>query len=57
MTDDTYTELISLTSEVNFLRNRHEEDTKRLQTLLLDNGTLAQQVQSLQVKLALEIGK
>jgi predicted nucleic acid-binding Zn-ribbon protein len=56
-TDDTYTELISLTSEVNFLRNRHDEDTKRLQTILQDSATLAQQVQSLQVKLALEIGK
>jgi chromosome segregation ATPase len=57
LSDDTYTELISLTSEVNFLRNRHEEDTKRLQATLHDSGTLAQQVQALQVKLALEIGK
>jgi predicted nucleic acid-binding Zn-ribbon protein len=56
-TDDTYTELISLTSEVNFLRNRHEEDTKRLRTVLQDSGTLSQQVQSLQVQLAMEIGK
>jgi hypothetical protein len=57
LSDDTYTELISLTSEVNFLRNRHEEDTKRLQTILQESGILAQQVQTLQVKLALEIGK
>ena len=57
LSDDTYTELISLTSEVTFLRNRHDEDTKRLHTVLQEGSTLAQQVQTLQVKLALEIGK
>jgi predicted nucleic acid-binding Zn-ribbon protein len=56
-TDDTYTELISLTSEVAFLRSRHEEDLKRLKTVLQEKGVLVQQTQTLQVKLALEIGK
>lgn len=57
MNDDTYTDLIALTSEVNFLRNRHEEDAKRLQKHVAENAVCAQQVQMLQVKLALEIGK
>jgi hypothetical protein len=57
MNEDSYTELITLTSEVNFLRTRHEEDVGRIQQYIHGNVTWAQQVQSLQVKLALEIGK
>jgi hypothetical protein len=57
LNEDTYTELISLTSEVNFLRNRHEEDAKRILRCTQESATWCQQIQSLQVKLALEIGK
>jgi hypothetical protein len=55
--DDMYTELISLTSEVNFLRNRHEEDAKQILRCNQESVTWCQQIQTLQVKLALEIGK
>jgi chromosome segregation ATPase len=57
LNDDSYTELITLTSEVNFLRNRHEEDAKRIQKYIHESLGWSQQVQTLQVKLALEIGK
>lgn len=57
LNDDSYTELISLTSEVNYLRNQHEEDISRIKKLVEDGACLQQQVHNLQVKLALEIGK
>jgi len=55
--DDAYTERITLTSEVTFLRGRREEDLKRLQSISQDNRLLLQQVQTLQVRLAVEISK
>ena len=57
LTDDTYTELVSLTSEVTFLRNRHDDDRGRILKLMQENHASAQQIQALHIKLALEIGK
>jgi hypothetical protein len=57
LNDDAYTDIVSLTAEINFLRSRHEEDAKRLQKYTKENAVCLQQIQSLQIKLALEIGK
>jgi len=57
LTDDTYTELVSLTSEVNFLRKRHRDDDARILELVKDNHVSSQKIQALHIKLALEIGK
>ena len=57
LTDETYTDVIALTSEVNFLRVRHDDDVKRLQASMQETVRATHQVQALQVQLALEIGK
>ena len=57
LNDDSYTELISLKAESNFLRNRHEDDATKLQKVTKENAAAALKIQSLQIKLALEIGK
>ena len=57
LSDETYTDVIALTAEVNFLRVRHDDDVKRLQVSMQETARVTQQVQVLQVQLALEIGK
>jgi chromosome segregation ATPase len=57
LTDDLHTDLISVTSEVHFLRNRHEEDLHRIQSYTQENARLSQQIQSLHIQLAMEIAK
>jgi predicted nucleic acid-binding Zn-ribbon protein len=53
--DDTSGELIAATAEVKFLGNVHEESMKRIQLMQQEQSSLIQQIQSLQVKLAIAL--
>ena len=55
--DGAYTDVVALTSEVNFLRSRQADDGDRIKKLVQENHAAAQQIQGLHIKLALEIGK
>lgn len=55
--EDTHTDFVAMTSEVKFLRSRHEEDVRRLKENTHENMEWSKKVQALQIKLALEVGK
>jgi hypothetical protein len=55
LSDDTSAELIVVHAEVKFLSNIHEENMKRIQVMQQEQVNLIQQIQSLQVKLAIAL--
>ena len=56
MDDCTHADLIAVTAEVNFLRNQHDEDMKRLNQSIQCNAMLTRQVHTLSMKLAFDSG-